>query len=1335
MFKMVCLFSDHDSSYSMKEAYHAVCQDYPGEISLDFWKTSQIDGDPNEWLSCQRVLAEADLVFLVAHSGLTFFKKLESIVEIVQERETLKFFVHSGVEEENEELKKKSGLTAGQHQEILSYFLLSGLENHRNLLLYLATTLGRKRYNYHPVQRRVWEGIYAPGLPEERIEDETSYLANLKRSGKPVIGILFHSHYLQEQNLEHIEALIREIQALGGEVLPVFTESTANPLLGSKGLSWTLEHFFLDAREARVDALINTMGFAQSIVSRPGDGRHVVEESVFAPLAVPVLQAMPMLQSLERWEGSVNGLDGMSLVTSVYYPEFDGQIITAPIAYLDHVSDRFGERNIFRPIPERVRRVTSLALNWAKLRRTPPAAKRVAILFHNMPPRNDRIGCAFGLDTPASVWYMVQLLKEEGLKLDYDFQDGDEIIQRIIQAVSNDTRWLMPEEALKKSVARISGETFQLWNGELSPRIQEKLEKDWGKAPGQFMVYEDQLPVPGILNGHLFIGLQPARGYEEQAEAVYHSTDIAPPHAYLAYYRWLREVFGAQVIVHVGTHGSLEWLPGKEVGLSQDCFPDAAIADLPHLYPYIIDVTGEGIQVKRRSYGVLLDHLIPSLTRSGVYEELAVIVELIQDYEQAERQDPAKLPYLEERLWELVQSQHLDEDLQRNFQGSELQRQSEVALDEADRYKLVQTKLARNERPSRDFPAFVKRLHVWLEEIKSSLIKDGLHVFGQVPEGDRFIHLMQALLRLPNGEVPSLPQAVAAALGFDHHELYAKLTERAANGQSHLRLLDLIDEKGEELLWALHEAEYHPERIKGIIQEGIPVREASNMPDPLDFLSLSEPLEFPELPAKPDPQELLQQAEPMAQMERQELAQPQEPLHLKPLEQCLTYAATVVKKRLEGTKDELRYFREGIRGRFVPPGGSGSPTRGRVSILPTGRNFYALDPATIPSRSSWEVGCLLGQRLLERHLAEEGKYPENSVMVVYAGETMKTGGDDLAEALYLMGLKPKWLGDTERVIGQEVIPLGELGRPRLDVTLRITGLFRDTFPNLIERFDEAVQLAAGLDEPGEENYIRKHILEEIRQLEEKGHSRAQAEEEAGMRVFGCPPGTYGGGVDVLINSRNWQSQEDLGNVYTLWSGYAYGRKLHGRQVMEVFARRLAEAEATIKNEFSQEIDMLEDDCYYIYHGGLIAGITTHSGKAPRSYSGDASDPERPKVRDIREETARIMRARIFNPKWFAGLQQHGYKGAQEIAAMVDIAFGWDATAQVLQNWMYDQMAAFYLLNEERREWIREVNPWALHQISERLQEAAQRGMWEAGPEALQALRRIYLESEGDMEGA
>ncbi|WP_328812768.1 cobaltochelatase subunit CobN [Paradesulfitobacterium ferrireducens] len=357
------------------------------------------------------------------------------------------------------------------------------------------------------------------------------------------------------------------------------------------------------------------------------------------------------------------------------------------------------------------------------------------------------------------------------------------------------------------------------------------------------------------------------------------------------------------------------------------------------------------MQVKRRSYGVLLDHLIPSLTRSWVYEELAVLDELIQNYEQAEQQDPAKLPYLEERLWELVQSQHLDEDLQ----GAE-----------------------------RDFPAFVKRLHVWLEEIKSSLIKDGLHVFGQVSEGERFIHLMQAL----------------------------------------------------------------------------------------------------------------------------------------------------------------------------------------------------------------------------------------------------------------------W-----------------------------------------------------------------------------------------MRVFGCPPGTYGGGVDVLINSRNWQSQEDLGNVYTRWSGYAYGRKLHGRQVTEVFARRLAEAEATIKNESSQEIDMLEDDCYYIYHGGLIAGITTHSGKAPRSYSGDARDPERPKVRDIREETARIMRARIFNPKWFAGLQQHGYKGAQEIAAMVDIAFGWDATAQVLQNWMYDQMAAFYLFNEERREWIREVNPWALHQISERLLEAAQRGMWEAEPEALQALRSIYLESEGDMEGA
>lgn len=346
---------------------------------------------------------------------------------------------------------------------------------------------------------------------------------------------------------------------------------------------------------------------------------------------------------------------------------------------------------------------------------------------------------------------------------------------------------------------------------------------------------------------------------------------------------------------------------------------------------------------------------------------------------------------------------------------------------------------------------------------------------------------------------------------------------------------------------------------------------------------------------------------------------------------------------------------------------------------------------------------------------------------------MKTCGDDIAEILYLMGIKPKWMENSDKVIGLEVIPIEELKRPRIDVTLRVSRLFRDTFPNIIEMIEDAVNLAAGLDEGEDDNYIRRNFIREVNNLVENGTDAETAQEEAGMRIFSDPPGTYGAGVDKLINSKNWDDYEDLGNVYTLWGGYAYGKRIHGRRVTEVFARRLSQAQISIKNESSMEIDMLESDDFYNYHGGLIAAIRAKSGEKPRSYCGNTADPSRVKMNDAREEAAKIMRSRILNPKWFEGLRPHGYKGAQEISAMVDFVFGWDATSDIIEDWMYEKISENYLFNNERREWIKSVNPWAIHNMVERLLEAQQRGMWNAKEESLKKLRNLYISIEGDLE--
>ena len=448
----------------------------------------------------------------------------------------------------------------------------------------------------------------------------------------------------------------------------------------------------------------------------------------------------------------------------------------------------------------------------------------------------------------------------------------------------------------------------------------------------------------------------------------------------------------------------------------------------------------------------------------------------------------------------------------------------------------------------------------------------------------------------------------------------------------------------------------------------------------------------------------------------------------------------MIEEKLNATTGEITNFIRAVKGEFVPQGPSGAPSRGNAHILPTGRNFYMIDPAAIPTRAAWITGIRLADDLLKKHKDDQGSeplrssWPESIAIVVYSGDTIETTGDDIAEIMYLYGVRPVWLGNTDRIIGLEVIPLEELKRPRIDVTLRIIGLFRDTFPNLIERIEDAVNLVATLEEPYEQNFVKKHINDDIRKFMDDGLNREQAFEMARLRVFGCPAGTYGAGVDIMVNSKKWETPEDLGKAYINWSSHAYNSKNHGTKLQKVFERRLSQVDVTVKNICSVESDMFDDDDYYNYHGGLISTIKSQRGKAPISYSTNAGDPEKVQTRTIREDASRIMRARIANPKWANGLMGHGYRGAQELSLMVDIVFGWDATSEVVDNWMYDMIAEKYLLSDEIREWIEEVNPWALHAMCERMLEASQRGMWDASEDILSRLKNIFLSTEGELEG-
>ncbi|HDQ05806.1 MAG TPA: cobaltochelatase subunit CobN, partial [Candidatus Bathyarchaeota archaeon] len=450
---------------------------------------------------------------------------------------------------------------------------------------------------------------------------------------------------------------------------------------------------------------------------------------------------------------------------------------------------------------------------------------------------------------------------------------------------------------------------------------------------------------------------------------------------------------------------------------------------------------------------------------------------------------------------------------------------------------------------------------------------------------------------------------------------------------------------------------------------------------------------------------------------------------------CLTYVKNFLVPALTATTDELTNTLSACDGHYVPPGPSGSMTRGMADILPTGRNFYSVDPRSVPSPASWRVGVALADSLLERYLNEEGKYPESLGIIIWATDTMKTKGDDIAEIFYLLGVKPVWEETSGRVTGVEVIPLEELKHPRIDVTIRMSGMFRDAFPNIVSLIDEAVALVSSLKEPLEQNYVAKHVEAEVKEMVANGFDVEQARQKACYRIFGDRPGAYGSGICEAIDSKNWKDQKDLSDIYVNWGCYAYDRKNYGVSVPEQFKLRLSKIDVTVKNQDSREYDILDGDDWYDAHGGMITAVKTLKGTAPRSFCGDSSDSDRVKNRSTDEETKYVFRSRLFNPKWIDSLKRHGYSGASDLSRTVDFVFGWDATVEVVEDWMYEKLAEKYVLDKDIQEWLKKVNPFALQNMVERFLEAIERGMWEATEEMKNQLQKLYLDVEGLLEGA
>jgi cobaltochelatase CobN len=1144
---------------------------------------------------------------------------------------------------------KYSTVDPDDRRKIFYYLNYGGKKNFENLMYFLANRFVGSNYNYEEPSKPVWEGIYHPDFNGYN-PTLTEYIEKKIDSKKVTVGLWFHQSHWQGGNTSFIDFTIREIEAQGANVLPVFFSGSKNQKLGTNGLEWVIDSYFIKDGEPIVDVVISLLSFSFTTCLSGKEASGVLKK-----LDVPVIKAILTCNTAEEWRDSIQGLSLIDIPANVALPELDGTLITVPIAAMDYsqVNPSTKTRVIkYEPIPERTHKLVSLAINWGKLRFLSNSEKKVAIIFHNYPPRNDNIGKAFGLDSGASVVNILRELKEQGYLLDYIPKNSQELMDIIINGLTNDRRWASPQELSDRAIAKISSGQYQKWFDELPLDIAEKMDKDWGPHPGKIFTYNGKLLVAGLINGNVYIGMQPPRGLlETSSSSLYHSPDICMPHHYHAYYRWIRDVFKANVIMHIGTHGTLEWLPGKSVGLSASCQPDIAISDLPNIYPYVITNPGEGTQAKRRSYCCIIEYLVPVMHNADSYEELAKLEVQLQEYYHAKNVDPDKLPVYRNLIWENVVQAKLDKDL-----------------------NITQ------EAAYAEFDDFLEKLHGYINELSDAQIRDGLHVFGEAPKDTSLDEFLVTLTRLSNGSVPSLREVLADLKGYDYEDLLAHRGKLCVDGKTNGDRLKELYAISLELVQKLHAQSFREQAIPQILTEVL---------------------------GKDDPK----------------------------VHSVLSYIVTFLAPALASTTDELTYTLSGSSAGYVPPGPSGSITRGMADILPTGRNFYSVDPRTVPTAASWKVGVALGDALLERYLKEEGKYPESVGIVIWANDTMKTKGDDIAEILYLMGVRPIWERSSGRVIGLEPISLAELKRPRIDVTMRISGLFRDTFPNIVNLFDDAVRLVASLKESHQQNYVAKHVAVEVSEQTAKGVDASVANEEALYRVFGDQPGAYGCGVSEAVDSKNWKDQKDLSDIYVNWGSFAYTRKTYGRKVPEQFEMRLSKINVTVKNQDSREYDILDGDDWYDAHGGMINATKVLSGKAPRSYCGDSSDPSRVKVRSTAEETCHVFRSRLLNPKWIESLKKHGYHGAADLSRTMDFVLGWDATVEVVEDWMYEDLAKKYVLDKKMQDWLKEVNPYALQNIVERLLEAINRNLWQASETMKAELQKLYLNIEGLLEGA
>ena len=1105
-----------------------------------------------------------------------------------------------GDDKPDPDLRLFSTVSDQDYDALWAYLVEGGPKNAVNFLSYCQFVIAQAPAPQaaEPLLRA---GVYWPG---DGISDLSAAQAHWTQDA-PIVPVIFYRALVQGAGLNPINRMVKALRLAGLNPLPIFVASLKDPISVA-----TLDQLFQAAPPA---VILNCTSFA---VGNPhGDSSPNNPLTAVSARQAPVLQVVLAASTESSWEEGLNGLSARDIAMNVALPEVDGRILSRAISFKGEAFfDEATECPIatYKARGDRVTFVAALAANWASLRRTAPAQRQVALILANYPNKDGRLANGVGLDTPASAVHALALLQQAG----YDVKNAPETSAELMeQIMAGPTNWLT-DRATRTGGVLLPIADYMAHYQTLPYELRAQLEERWGAPESDpfFDPNDGGFKLSILRFGNVTLGLQPARGYNIDPVETYHSPDLIPPHNYLAFYFWIRHHQKAQATVHMGKHGNLEWLPGKALALSDSCLPEAILGPMPHVYPFIVNDPGEGTQAKRRAQAVIIDHLTPPLTRAETYGPLRDLEALVDEYYEAAGIDPRRIEHLRREILTLTAASGLDKDI--GFEGHET--------------------------------GDLAKLDAYLCDLKEAQIRDGLHIFGQTPEGVQLRDLTIALARIPRGSGQgadaSLLRAMAGdlALGFDplDCDLAAPWT-----GDKPAPLSDITAER-----W----------------------RSTGDTVERLELLAQALIDGTRDAPGR-------QSAQVMAHI-RQNIS---------------PNVAACGPMEAQGLLTALD-------GKFVPPAPSGAPTRGRLDVLPTGRNFYSVDSRAVPTPTAWALGWKSANLLIDKHLQDHGDWPRALLLTAWGTANMRTGGDDIAQCLALMGVKPKWDSANRRVTGFEVIPANTLGRPRVDVTLRISGFFRDAFPGLIDLVDSAAQAVLALDES-----------EDVNPAKANG---------AGARVYGSKPGAYGAGLQALIDERIWDSQADFGEAYLEWGSYAYGKGRQGVRDRGGFETRLGQVDAIVQNQDNREHDLLDSDDYYQFEGGAAAAVQSLQGQARPIYHNDHSRPERPLIRSLDDEMARVIRSRVLNPKWINGVKRHGYKGAFEIAATVDYMFAFAATTGAVKSHHFDAVEAAFLEDDDTRDFIAEANGPALREIAQRLQEAIDRDLWQ--PRSNSARARI-----------